>query len=171
MSTVITTPPAPPAGVSVVETSFHDTTPPPPGVRRIPGRLTEAESPALFTWCYGRKVLQVGGYCGKGLAVVATAAEHVWLLDNFARYPGGWSAVAGECKATVEGAGVNEKVDLLFYGGPDCMGADPLPEFDTVYVDADWPDQEEAQDWALKALPKGGRLIFHAGGDVRQMTV
>ena len=169
-------------GTAVVESSFTAVTPPAPSARKIPGKLTEEQAHALYAWCFERKVLQIGGYCGKGLAVTATAALHVWLLDNFASYPGGWSAVAGEIKATVEGARINGKVDLLFTGDPakamemvsagTSLELKRLPmDYDTVYIDADWPDRDDALDWAINHLPKGGRLIYHTDGDIRQMTV
>ncbi len=138
--------------------------------RFIPGKLTEQEGQALYAWTFERRVLQIGGYCGKGLIVVGKAASHVWLVDNFSSYPGGWDSVAGEIMAVVKGAEVDNKIDLLFYPSPLDIPIGELPHFDTVYIDANWEGQEAAMEWARRELPSGGRLIFHQDRDIRQVT-
>lgn len=143
----------------------------PPPNRTIPGSLTEKEAVTLSDWCKDRLVLQIGCYCGKGLVVVAKAAKHVWVMDSFLHYPGGLSTIPGEAMASVKAAGeeINAKIDLLSLPDPEMLEAirgDPAyPEFDTVYVDADWPDQEGAQKWAMDNA-KGGIVIYHHNGGI-----
>lgn len=145
----------------------------PPENRVIPGSLDDADAPLLALWCRDRLVLQIGCYCGRGMIVAARAAKHVWVIDSFTHYPGGTSVIPGEAIASVRGAGeeIDAKIDLLSLPDPSMLEAvrgDPAyPEFDTIYVDADWPHQEEAMEWSEANLPKGGRLIFHLDGAIR----
>lgn len=140
-------------------------------LREVPGKLTIDGAKALYGWAYGRKVLQIGGFCGKGTAVLLASAERVWLLETFVGYSGSVNTVAGEMQATVLAMNGNEKVKLLFHASPNDLPE--VPPADMVYVDADRPEDlaDEDLDWALRAMPPGTRVVYHRNGDIKQQTL
>jgi predicted O-methyltransferase YrrM len=125
----------------------------------IPGWLKPEEGRALGELARGKRVLEIGSYCGLSTVCLARTAEHVTAMDYFdgraTPAPYDTREIFNE---SIRRYGLDEKVTVAH---PD----DSLPEefFDLVFIDGAH-DYESVRHDILKAtaaLKPDGLLAFH----------
>ena len=149
-------------------------------VGRIPGDLKPDSVDQLVKLALGKRVLQLGCYCGRGLVVVADCAAEVWVLDDF-RYLTGISGVVEELKANVDRCVAEDKTINLLYGNAEGWAV-PFGSRDlngtgveVVYRDANRSEEDRKHDdqLAYNVLRKqGGIYVWHdADHDLKWLQV
>lgn len=137
-------------------------TSPVPGAfpRDIEGWLTPAEGKKLAELASGKRVLEIGSYCGLSTVCLARTAESVTTLDYF----DGRGAVPNvvdtrpQFDANMQRYGLSHKVTACH---PDCEI--PLPEYDLAFIDGahDRESVEADIHKALAVLKPNGLIAFH----------
>lgn len=125
----------------------------------IDGWLTPAEGAKLAELSAGKRVLEVGSYCGRSTVCIARTAKEVFAVDYFdGRGTPDLRHTYPEFKANLERYGVADKVTTLH---PD--GEIPLPEYDLVFIDAAHDAESVSADIEryTPLLKSGGLLAFH----------
>lgn len=125
----------------------------------VEGWLRFEEGKALFNLAKGKRVLEIGSYCGKSTICLAQNAFSVVAVDYF---DGRGTAVPQDTRpafiANLKRYGVAGQVETL---SPE----DPLPEggFDLVFIDGahDYESVRHDIERSLAALTPGGLLAFH----------
>lgn len=125
----------------------------------VPGWLHREEAAALAELARGKRVLEIGSYCGLSTICMARTAEHVTAVDYF---DGRGTAVPQDTLprflANIQRYGVADKIDTHH---PD----DPLPcgEFDLAFIDGAHDAMSVRLDIkkALEAIKPDGLLAFH----------
>lgn len=127
--------------------------------RDIPGWLTPVEGKALADLATGKRVLEIGSFCGLSTICMARTAIHVTAVDYFdGRATPNPRNTEGEFRANTERYGVSEKITTAH---PD---ADiPLPEYDLAFIDGAHDYQSVVADIekACAVLNPNGLLAFH----------
>jgi hypothetical protein len=133
----------------------HVNTPFPYDVR---GWLTPVEGTALAKLATGKRVLEIGSYCGRSTICMARTAESVVAVDFFdGRATPNPGETSGEFFANLERYGVAEKVSTAH---PDDAIAG---QFDLVFIDGNHEHDFVVADIAkaMAVLSPGGLLAFH----------
>lgn len=127
--------------------------------RDIPGWLCEDEGKALAELARGKRVLEIGSYCGLSTICLARTAEHVTAVDYFdGRATPKPRGTFDEFKANIERYGVADRVEVCH---PDAEI--PLPEYDLAFIDGNHRREAVEQDIekALAVLKPDGLIAFH----------
>lgn len=129
----------------------------------IPGWLLPAEGKALAELAKGKRVLEIGSYCGLSTVCMARTAEHVTAVDYFdGRGTPQPHETLAAFKANLERHGLTEKVTIQH---PDWLtrGELPRPEFGLALIDGAHDYQSVADDIvkACNLLAPGGLIAFH----------
>jgi hypothetical protein len=127
--------------------------------RDIEGWLHPDEGKALAALAAGKRVLEIGSYCGLSTVCMARTAEHVTAVDYF---DGRDTPVPGDTlpafTANLSRYGVADKVTA-------CHPGDTLPRdsYDLVFIDGAHDAESVAADVdrALSVLADGGLIAFH----------
>jgi protein-L-isoaspartate O-methyltransferase len=140
---------------------YQRKTSPVPGAfpREISGWLTEAEGRALAEFASGKRVLEIGSYCGLSTVCMGRTAEHVTAVDYFdGRGTPQPADTLPAFKQNIERYGLTEKVTIVH---PD--DEIPGPEYDAAFIDAAHDYESVAADIrrCLAVLKPGGLLAFH----------
>lgn len=125
----------------------------------IPGWLTPAEGAELSRLAEGKRVLEIGSYCGLSTIMLARTAEHVTAVDYFdGRGTPEPADTLAEFTHNIERHGVRDKVVV---SSPDATF--PLPEYDLAFIDAghEYEDVKSDIEKALAVLAPDGLLAFH----------
>jgi SAM-dependent methyltransferase len=128
----------------------------------IDGWLTELEGKALAELARGKRVLEIGSYCGLSTVCMARTAAHVTAVDYFdGRGTPCPQDTLAAFKANIERYGVADKVEACH---PDAVF--PLPEYDLAFIDGAHEADSVRADIrkALDVLAPDGVLAFHDYG-------
>lgn len=125
----------------------------------VEGWLSYREGKALADLARGKRVLEIGSYCGRSTICMAQTAESVVAIDPF---DGSGTprprSTADEFRDNIARYGVADRVEAIH---PD--GAIPRPKFDLAFIDgAHDSDSVQADiDKSLACLKPDGLLVFH----------
>jgi predicted O-methyltransferase YrrM len=125
----------------------------------IEGWLLPEEGEALAELARGKRVLEIGSYCGLSTVCMARTADHVTAVDYFdGRGTPNPQNTLDAFKANLDRYGVQDKVEVCH---PD--GEPPLPYYDLVFIDGAHDYESVRADIykALDALKPGGLIAFH----------
>jgi predicted O-methyltransferase YrrM len=133
----------------------------------VDGWLRPAEGAALAELARGKRVLEVGSYCGLSTICLARTAAHVVSVDTHdgRGTPGPRRDTLAELRANLERHGVADKVSVrvgrLYRADPKTAG-----RFDLIFIDGAHDADSVAHDVAcgLDRLAPGGLLAFHDYG-------
>lgn len=124
----------------------------------IDGWLLPAEGEALADICRGKRVLEIGSYCGLSTVCIARTAKHVTCVDYFdGRCTPSPDSTYAKFAANIERYGLTHKVATLH---PD----DRIEgEFDVAFIDGghDYRDVCADIDKVREVLAPGGLMLFH----------
>ncbi len=130
--------------------------------REINGWLLPSEGKALAELATGKRVLEIGSYCGLSTVCMARTAKHVTAVDYFdGRGTPRPQDTLGEFKGNLARYGLTDKVlvckpdDELPQGAYDFAFIDAAHDFESVYADA---------LKAIEVLSDDGLLGFHDHG-------
>lgn len=136
--------------------------------RDVPGWLTIEEGRALARLARGRRVLEIGSYCGRSTICLAQTAERVASIDP---HDGRGTAVPrgtlAEFRANLARYGVAERVDVLVGTTPERPpNGVPAPRYDLAFIDGahDLLSVERDVAYASAHLAPGGLIAFHDYG-------
>lgn len=128
----------------------------------VPGWLTREEGLALANLARGKRVLEIGSYCGKSTVCLAQTADLVVAVDPF---DGRGTPTPLGTRESFERAtqryGVRDKIRVVVG-----TGADLTPEdgpFDLAFIDGahDYASVQADVGYAVARLAPGGLLAFH----------
>lgn len=125
----------------------------------IPGWLSPEEGKALTELARGKRVLEIGSYCGLSTVCLARTAASVTAVDYFdGRGTDELKDTFPQFMASLQRHGVADKVTTCH---PD--SEIPLPEYDLVFIDAahDYESVRKDIDKAERVLAVGGMIAFH----------
>jgi predicted O-methyltransferase YrrM len=130
----------------------------------IRGWLSEEEGRALADLARGKRVLEIGSFCGKSTICMAQVAEGVTCIDPFdARATSETGDTLAEFNVNVDRYGLLHKVNAL--RGPTSEVAPTLESdsFDLVFIDGDHSFEAVGLDisHAERLLVPGGLIAFH----------
>ncbi len=125
----------------------------------VDGWLAFVEGEALFNLVRGKRVLEIGSYCGRSTICLAQSAESVISIDYFdGRGTPNPRDTYQECCNNLKRYGVLDKVQL-------CNPDDPVigEEFDLVFIDGDHSYDKVCIDIeaAKCGLGSSGLIAFH----------
>lgn len=131
------------------------------------GWLSEREGRTLAALAQGKKVLEIGAYCGRSTICLAQTAEKVCAVDPFDS-TGTNSPRRDTLTMFLENVsryGVMEKLTIL-QGVSDMICPDIQDRFDLAFIDGAHDRQSVLNDAAMatKLLLPGGLLAFHDYG-------
>lgn len=132
----------------------------------VDGWLTENEGRNLARLAKGKRVLEIGSYCGKSTICMAQTAKEVTVVDPFdGRGTPRPRNTLEEFDFNLKRYGVS--VQIHGCGTIDEVGPIIDGEFDLVFIDGDHDAESVRNDleWALKFLADDGTIAFH---DYRQ---
>jgi len=126
----------------------------------IHGWLTRGEAKALENLARGKRVLEIGSYCGLSTIVMARVAYSVTACDYFdGRATPEPRDTRADFDRNIERYGVADRVQAVH---PDSFN-DLSPDYDVAFIDGAHDYDSVAAD-AIKAmnlLAPGGLLVFH----------
>lgn len=125
----------------------------------VDGWLTYDEGVELFRRARGKRVLEIGSYCGKSTICLAQAAERVAAVDYFdGRATDHPHDTSEAFLANLRRYGLEGKVQTYH---PDAR--DYFPECDLAFIDGDHSYEHVAADTetCLARLSPGGLLAYH----------
>lgn len=128
--------------------------------RDIAGWLRRDEGRALFDLARGKRVLEVGSYCGRSTVCLAQSAVSVLSVDpHDGRATPQPQETFGKFQANIERYGVAGRVES-FIGTLDEF---PGGEFDLIFIDGAHDVESVRSDieHSLSLLAPGGLLAFH----------
>lgn len=137
----------------------------------VPGWLTYEEGRALATLAKGRRVLEIGSYCGRSTICMAQAAAHVASVDpHDGRGTPSPRDTLAAFEANLARYGVSHKV-AAFVGTSDEVEVDG--PFDLAFIDGAHDAESVRADIeaVLPLLAPGGSLCFHDYGSPRDPDV
>lgn len=134
----------------------------------VEGWLRFEEGKALFNLAKGKRVLEIGSYCGKSTICLAQSANEVHSIDP---HDGRGTAVPQDTSEALRtnlwNYGVKGKVNII----RGCFNADDVrqvesgfsPPFDLVFIDGahDYDSVRSDIENASRVLAPGGLLAFH----------
>lgn len=136
-------------GTSPVSTAFP---------HEIPGWLSPEEGQKLAELANGKRVLEIGSYCGRSTICIARTAQKVDAVDYFdGRGTPRPADTSEQFWANIERYGLMDKVESYH---PDDI---PHFEYDMAFIDGSH-EKPDVQSDIRKCLPKlasGGFLVFH----------
>lgn len=125
----------------------------------IPGWLKPEEGKKLADLARGKRVLEIGSYCGLSTVCMARTAEHVTAVDYFdGRDTPAPYMTLDNFKSNIARYGLTGKVETCH---PE---ADiPLPEYDFAFIDGAHDYESVARDIerTLAVLKPDGLIAFH----------
>jgi hypothetical protein len=125
----------------------------------VRGWLTVTEGTALAKLAQGKRVLEIGSYCGRSTICMAKTAESVLAVDFFdGRATPNPCETSNEFFENLERYGVISKVETCH---PEAKL--PMPKYDLVFIDGNH-DQEFVEadiEKSLSVLAPGGLIAFH----------
>jgi SAM-dependent methyltransferase len=125
----------------------------------IPGWLTEVEAKALADISTGKRVLEIGSYCGRSTVCIGRTADHVTAVDYF---DGRGTPQPANTKPTFDNSifryGLTDKVVAVH---PDSKL--PFDAYDVAFIDGDHDYESVRIDIGkvLNVLKPGGVIAFH----------
>jgi predicted O-methyltransferase YrrM len=125
----------------------------------IPGWLLPEEGKALSELARGKRVLEIGSYCGLSTVYLARTAASVTAVDYFdGRGTGEPNDTYPHFLAAMQRHGVADKVTTRH---PD--DDSPLPEYDLVFIDGAHDYESVCKDIekAKRVLAADGTIAFH----------
>jgi precorrin-6B methylase 2 len=129
----------------------------------IAGWLLREEGAKLAELAAGKRVLEIGSYCGLSTVCLARTAEHVTAVDYFdGRGTHNRRDTLPEFKANIERYGVAHKIEAKHPSWLD-KGELPRPEFDLVFIDGahDFKSVQADIIHAQNHLAPDGLIVFH----------
>ena len=136
----------------------------------VEGWLGEEEARCLADYARGKRVLEVGSYCGKSTISMAQTAKHVTAVDPFdGRGTPAPRDTLAEFERNLARYGIDNVTTLL--GTLDGLAWDDTLAYDLVFIDGahDYPSVLADARHARALLAPGGLLAFHdyrrASGD------
>jgi SAM-dependent methyltransferase len=135
----------------------------------VEGWLAFYEGETLFNLARGKRVLEIGSYCGRSTICLAQSAESVVAVDphdsrNTLHKP---RYTAEELEANLERYGVRNKVSVVVGTVEDLEAFDNYEGyFDIAFIDGnhDEPAVQNDVDHALRSLKPDGLFVFHDFG-------
>lgn len=127
--------------------------------RDIEGWLKQKEGDALAELARGKRVLEIGSYCGLSTVCLARTAQHVVACDYFdSRKTTARHDTRPQFEANIARHGVADKITVCH---PE--SEIPLPKFDLVFIDGAHDRQSVEADIqkALAVLNPDGLIAFH----------
>lgn len=127
--------------------------------QEIPGWLLESEGKALAELAKGKRVVEIGSYCGLSTVCMGRTAEHVTAVDYFdGRGTPSPADTLPPFKANLARYGLTEKVTICHADSEI-----PLPEYDLAFIDGAHDYHWVANDInrCLAVLKPDGLLAFH----------
>ncbi len=127
--------------------------------RDITGWLHREEAARLQEIVAGKRVMEIGSYCGLSTVVMARVAEHVTAVDYFdGRGTPNPRDTRAEFESNLQRHGVADKVRAVT---PDEQL--PFSEYDVIYIDGSHEYRDVCLDIAaaMDVLAPGGLLVFH----------
>lgn len=128
----------------------------------IHGWLDRSEAAALENLARGKRVLEIGSYCGLSTVIMGRVAEHVTAVDYFdGRGTPDPRDTRADFARNIERHGLTGKVESCH---PDAVY--PLPQYDLAFIDGAHDRGSVAADIqrALDVLAPDGLLAFHDYG-------
>jgi len=125
----------------------------------IDGWLTPDEGAELSRLADGKRVLEIGSYCGLSTVMLGRTAEHVTACDYFdGRGTPQPQNTLPAFTRNIERHGLSDKVVICNPNEPF-----PLPEYDLVFIDAnhDYEPVKADIEKALSVLAPDGLIAFH----------
>lgn len=129
----------------------------------IPGWMHPAEGKTLAGLCRGKRVLEIGSYCGLSTVCIGRTAESVTCVDYF---DGRATPEPRDTRPAFDGNiqryGIADKVTVLH--PDDLIGAEEfLGPFDVAFIDGahDYESVEADVQKCLPLLARDGLLAFH----------
>lgn len=135
----------------------------------VAGWLNDDEGRLLAEMAAGKRVLEIGSYCGRSTIWMARTAQNVLAVDTFdGRGTPCPKDTRKEFLANVNRHGVGEKVDLCPSTTDKMldnirMNADAVQEFDFAFIDGahDLPSVTFDIEQVMQVLIPGGQIAFH----------
>lgn len=129
----------------------------------IPGWLTPAEGKALAELANGKRVLEIGSYCGLSTVCIGRTAMHVTAVDYFdGRGTPNPRDTLADFKANIERHGLTGKVCIQY---PDYLTRcdNSREEYDLIFIDGAHDYESVVADIAkaIKFLAPDGLIAFH----------
>lgn len=125
----------------------------------VMGWLRPEEGKALADLARGKRVLEIGSYCGLSTICMARTAEHVTAVDYFdGRGTPQPENTLENFQTNIERYGVADKVEICH---PDAEY--PLPEYELAFIDGAHDADSVRADIVkvLDVLAADGLLVFH----------
>lgn len=125
----------------------------------VDGWLSPEEGLSLRRLAEGKRVLEIGSYCGRSTICLASSAESVTSLDyHDGRGTPNPQYTMPKFRENLERYGVSEKVRSIH---PD--GMIPLPSYSLIFIDGAHDYESVCLDIekALSVLEPGGLIVFH----------
>ena len=125
----------------------------------ISGWLRPEEGRALAKLARGKRVLEIGSYCGKSTICMARTAQHITALDYFdgraTPFP---RSTADDFRANIERYEVADRIETCH---PEAEI--PLPKYDFAFIDGahDRESVEADIEKVLGVLKPDGLIAFH----------
>lgn len=133
-----------------------------PGVfpSEIPGWLKPEEGAQLAKLAAGKRVLEIGSYCGLSTVCMARTAEHVTAVDYF---DGRGTPVPMNTSAAFDAAVMRHDVAHKIYKAHPELSSLPYDEYDLAFIDGAHDAESVRRDIAkcLRVLSPQGLLVFH----------
>lgn len=127
--------------------------------RDITGWLHREEADMLQQIAAGKRVLEIGSYCGLSTVVMARVASHVTAVDYFdGRGTPNPRDTRQEFEANLKRHNVSEKVVAVT---PDEVM--PFDQYDVIYIDGSHDYRDVCIDIAaaMEVVAKDGVMVFH----------
>lgn len=127
--------------------------------REIAGWLLPEEGKVLARLASGKRVLEIGSYCGLSTVCMARTAEHVTAVDYFdGRGTPAERDTLPDFTSNIERYGLTDKVAICH---PEATF--PLPEYDIAFIDGAHNLEAVQADIAKASavLAPDGLLVFH----------
>jgi len=129
------------------------------------GWLSEAEAAELSRLANGKRVLEVGTFCGRSTVAIATSAASVTCIDPFSGYPAfDPEDTEDEARANFAKAGVADKITIHVGTQEKVLPELDLSGVDMVFYDADHAEVSTARGIRLlfeSGLPDTATIVFH----------
>jgi hypothetical protein len=125
----------------------------------VDGWLSVAEGEALRELARGKRVLEIGSYCGRSTICLAQSAEHVTAVDAF---DGTGTPeprdTYDDFLSNIRHYGVEDKIEIVHP-----TAEVPLPQYDLAFIDGahDFESVRADIEKSLLALKPDGLLAFH----------
>jgi len=129
------------------------------------GWLSDAEAAELARLSVGKKVLEVGTFCGKSTVAMAATAASVTCVDPFTGYAvDGMSQTEAEARENFNKAGVADKITIHVGTQEKVLPSLDLSDVEMVFYDADHSEVATGRGIRLlyeSGLPETAVIAFH----------